>query len=40
MYVEIGVIPFNGKEYVLLSFSVCPKCGGKIEDTDQYFGYF
>ncbi len=35
--VEI-VSDFNGKEYVLLSFSVCPKCGGKIEDTDQYFG--
>lgn len=28
----------KGKEYVLLSFSLCPKCGGKIEDTNQSFG--
>jgi len=35
--VEI-ISDFKGKEHVLLSFSVCPKCGGKIKDTNQYFG--
>jgi len=29
---------FKGKESVLLSFSVCPKCGGKIETTNKYYG--
>lgn len=29
---------FRGKEGVLLRYSVCPKCGGKIKETQRYFG--
>jgi uncharacterized protein with PIN domain len=29
---------FKGREEVLLRFSVCPKCGGKIEETEHYVG--
>jgi len=29
---------FKGKEEVLLDNSICPKCGGKIETTNNYFG--
>jgi len=29
---------FKGKEEILLRYSVCPKCGGAIKETQSYFG--
>jgi len=29
---------FKGKEEILLKHSICPKCGGKIKETQGYFG--
>jgi len=29
---------FRGKEDVLLRYSVCPKCGGAIKETERYSG--
>lgn len=28
----------KGKEEILLRYSVCPKCGGEIKETQEYFG--
>ncbi|OGM10732.1 hypothetical protein A2Z22_00750 [Candidatus Woesebacteria bacterium RBG_16_34_12] len=32
------VYNFKGKEEILLKYSVCPKCGDKIKETQQYIG--
>lgn len=29
---------FKGKEKILLKYRTCPKCGGKIKETREYFG--
>lgn len=29
---------FKGKEEILLQYSICPKCGGTIKETQRYFG--
>ena len=29
---------FKGKEEILLRYSICPKCGGKIKETQRYLG--
>lgn len=35
--VEI-VSDFKGKEEILLNHAICPNCGGKIKETERYFG--
>lgn len=32
------VYNFKGKEEILLRYSVCPKCGDKIKETQEYIG--
>lgn len=29
---------FKGKEQVLRQFYICPRCGGKIKETESYYG--
>lgn len=29
---------FKGKEEILLRYSICPKCGGKVRETQRRFG--